>query len=147
LNRCARRIADGEPIRDIGTYAIGVARMLIREKGREQAREPRPLADAPEPRVLPPEPDDLEMRAECLRQCLTHLPIADREIILSYYRGEKGEKIRTRKQLTRQFGVPASTLRMRALRLREKLQLCTLNCLQHGPANSVDKFVGPRSTL
>jgi len=28
------------------------------------------------------------------------------------------------------FGVPAGTLRMRALRVRETLQLCADNCLQ-----------------
>ena len=42
INRCARKIAAGEQIRDLPTYCIGVARMLLREMTRERARETRP---------------------------------------------------------------------------------------------------------
>jgi hypothetical protein len=48
LNRCARKIGQGEEIRDVGTYAIGVARMLLREMSRDRAKEARSLEDAPE---------------------------------------------------------------------------------------------------
>jgi hypothetical protein len=44
--------------------------------------------------------------------------VADALIVL-YYQGEKGEKIKNRKGLMQVFGVPAGTLRMRALRLRD----------------------------
>jgi len=33
LNRCARKIGEGDEIRDLGTYSIGVAPMLWRENG------------------------------------------------------------------------------------------------------------------
>jgi len=45
-------------------------------------------------------------------------------------KGDKGEKIKKRKGLKDTFGIPASTLRTRALRLREKLQVCARNCVQ-----------------
>jgi hypothetical protein len=68
LNRCAKKIAEGEAIRDLPTYSIGVARMLLREITRERSRETLPLKDAPEPRTLPPEPPGSEEgRLECLR--------------------------------------------------------------------------------
>ena len=46
------------------------------------------------------------------------------------YQGEKDEKIKNLKGLMRVFGVPASTLGMRALRLREGLHFCAEDCLQ-----------------
>ena len=57
-----------------------------------------------------------------------------RNLILHYYQGDKGDKIKNRKSLTELFGIPASTLRMRALRVRERLQLCAENCVARGPA-------------
>ncbi|HEY7388338.1 MAG TPA: hypothetical protein VH640_07500 [Bryobacteraceae bacterium] len=138
LNRCARKIGDGEEIRDLSTYAVGVARMLLREVGRERAREALPLDQAPEPRVLPTEAEaDLEAREECLRRCLGQISAENRDLILSYYQEEKGEKIKNRKRLSQLFGIPPGTLRMRALRVREALQLCSENCMQRRGGHSL----------
>ncbi len=131
LNRCARKMAEGEEIRDVATYAIGVARMLVREMSRDRAKDMRSLEDAPEPRTMPHEIDDeSERRLECVRKCLAKLTPENRDLILHYYHGEKGAKIQNRKGLTQLFGIGASGLRMRALRLRQSLQLCSENCLQ-----------------
>jgi DNA-directed RNA polymerase specialized sigma24 family protein len=131
LNRCARKIGEGEEIRDIATYAIGVARMLVREMSRNRTKDTRPLEDAPEPRTMPNEIDDeFERRLDCVRKCLGKLTPENRNLILHYYHGEKGDKIQNRKGLTQLFGIGASGLRMRALRLRQSLQLCSENCLQ-----------------
>jgi hypothetical protein len=51
INRCAKKIADGEEIRDVATYCIGIARMLVFEMGRDRNKEARPLDQAPEPRL------------------------------------------------------------------------------------------------
>ncbi|HEY1336717.1 MAG TPA: hypothetical protein VGF59_04370 [Bryobacteraceae bacterium] len=131
INRCARKIGEGEEVRDVATYCIGVARMLVLEMNRERARAPRPLEDAPEPRAAPAESDpEGERRLECLRRCLGQLSPENRDLILQYYEGDKGAKIKRRKGLRDVFGIPPSTLRMRALRVREKLQLCSESCLQ-----------------
>jgi RNA polymerase sigma factor (sigma-70 family) len=127
INRCARKIEQGEEIRDVATYSIGVARMLLREMCRDRSRQPRSLDEAPEPRVGPEMHSDLEQRAEALRLSLEELSQDDRFLILNYYKGDKSDKIKTRKMLSELFGIGASTLRMRALRIREKLQLCTQN--------------------
>jgi DNA-directed RNA polymerase specialized sigma24 family protein len=138
INRCAKRISEGEEIRDIATYCVGVARMLLREMSRERAKEALPLDKGPEPRAAPFEPEnDAEHRLECLRRCLGQLSPESRDLILRYYQGDKRDKINNRKGLTKLFGVPSATLRMRALRLRETLQLCSENCLQRGSANSL----------
>jgi DNA-directed RNA polymerase specialized sigma24 family protein len=130
LNRCARKLAEGDEIRDVATYCLGIARLLLMEMNRERGKQARSLDEAPEPQAPPATPnDDSEPRVECLRRCLNQLSSDNRELILSYYHGEKTEKIRNRKGLTERFAIPASTLRMRALRVREALQSCTGNCL------------------
>jgi DNA-directed RNA polymerase specialized sigma24 family protein len=131
INRCARKIGEGEEIRDVATYCVGIARMIIREMSRDRFREARPLDEVPEPRAAPSETDsDPERRVECLRRCLGQLSPETRNLILHYYQGDKGVKIKNRKGLTQLLGIPASTLRMRALRVRERLQLCAANCIQ-----------------
>jgi len=131
INRCAKKIGDGEEIRDVATYCIGIARMLVREASRRPDGNTRALDDVPEPRSVDPEPaGDAERKEECLRGCLSHLSAENRDLILRYYQGHKGDKIANRKGLMKIFDVPPSTLRMRALRLREKLQSCMQDCLE-----------------
>ena len=114
INRCARKIGEGEEIRDVATYCIGIARMLLREMSRDRAIAARSLDEAPEPQSLPHEPVEDEDRTECLRRCLGQLSAENRHLILAYYQGDKGDKIRHRKGLTQLFGLRSSTLRMRA---------------------------------
>ncbi|HKP13861.1 MAG TPA: hypothetical protein VJZ91_17195, partial [Blastocatellia bacterium] len=110
-------------------YCVGVARMLLLEINKERAREQHALgemANAPSPAS---DDSESEGRVECLRACLGNLSADNRELIIEYYQGEKGTKIENRKRLTERFNVPVNTLRMRALRLREKLQACVEECL------------------
>ena len=131
LNRCARKIGEGQEIREVATYAIGVARILLYEMSRDRAKDARPLEDVPELRTMPHEIDDeSERRMDCVKKCLGQLTPENRDLILHYYHGEKGDKIKNRKGLTQLFGLGASGLRMRALRLRQSLQLCSESCLQ-----------------
>ena len=130
INRCARKIQEGELIRDVATYSIGVARMLLREMCRDRSRQTRSLDETPEPCAWPEMRSDVEHRVEALRLSLEELSHDDRFLILNYYKGDKSEKIKTRKMLSELLGIEASTLRMRAMRIREKLQLCTQNYIQ-----------------
>jgi RNA polymerase sigma factor (sigma-70 family) len=141
INRVAKRIAEGEEIRNPSSYCVGVARMLLLEINKERVREQQALGEmATSPQSVPqaaPEPDQGEERIDCLRTCLEDLPSDNRELIVEYYQGERGSKIENRKKLTERFGVPVNTLRMRALRLREKLQVCVENCLNIRDAQHV----------
>src|SRR5689334_7952691 len=116
INRCARKIEQGEEIRDVATFSIGVARMLLHEMGRDRSRQPHSLDETPEPCPWPEMRSDLEHRAETLRLSLEELSHDDRFLILHYYEGDKTDKIKTRKMLSELFGIGASTLRMRAMR-------------------------------
>ena len=129
INRMAKRVAEGEQILNHSGYAMGVARLLILEINKGRQREQSALAEiSTAPEAYVPE-DDGERRLTCLRSCLQTLSPDNRELILQYYQGEKGEKIGNRKKLLERLGIPVNTLRMRALRLREKLQSCVEECL------------------
>lgn len=129
INRMAKRVAEGEQILNHSGYAMGVARLLLLEINKGRQREQLALAEiGTVPEAYVPE-DDSERRLTCLRSCLQTLSPDNRELILQYYQGEKGEKIGNRKKLLERLGIPVNTLRMRTLRLREKLQSCVEECL------------------
>ncbi len=130
VNRVARKISEGEAVRDPAQYAIGVARMLLLEIHKTREKERRALDELPLSEAAPYEFEELEPRVECLKRCLQRLSPENREMIIQYYQGEKGSKIENRKRLTDRFNIPLNTLRMRALRLREKLQVCVEDCVK-----------------
>jgi DNA-directed RNA polymerase specialized sigma24 family protein len=128
INRMAKRVFEGEEILNHSGYAMGVARLLLLEINKGRQREQSALAEiGAAPDVYVPE-DDEESRLTCLRSCLQTLSPDNRDLILQYYQGEKGEKIENRKKLLDRLGIPVNTLRMRALRLRERLQACVEEC-------------------
>ena len=129
VNRVARRLAQGEKILNPTAYFIGVARLQMLEIVKARAKESQALsemASASDEAII--DSSASEDRIECLRRCLQELSSDNRELILQYYQGDKGEKIANRKKLTELLGVPVNTLRMRALRLRERLQACMEQC-------------------
>jgi DNA-directed RNA polymerase specialized sigma24 family protein len=130
VNRVARKISEGETIREPTQYAIGVARMLLLEIRKQQVKEQSALSELANTAETSYEFEELEPRVACLERCLQSLSPENRELIVYYYQGEKSAKIENRKSLTDRFKVPLNTLRMRALRLREKLQVCVETCLQ-----------------
>jgi DNA-directed RNA polymerase specialized sigma24 family protein len=138
ISRCARKIGEGEEIRDVATYCIGIARMLVREMGRAPAQRSRPLEEVSELHSPAFDPVAAEQPHEqCLERCLGHLSTENRDLILRYYQGDKSDKIANRKGLARLFGIPSHTLRMRALRLREKLQACAQDCVSRAGVKPV----------
>lgn len=130
INRVAKRVAEGEEIRNPTCYFLGAARMLLLEIHKERAKERQALSELANAETASYEFEELEPRVECLERCLASLSAENRELILQYYHGEKGEKIETRKRLSERFGMQINALRMRAVRLREKLLLCVSDCLK-----------------
>lgn len=129
INRMARRVAEGEEVLNPSGYAMGIARLLVLEIVKGQQREQAALNEmTTNTEAYAEEEDAGEGRIECLRQCLDTLTTDNRQLILEYYQGEKGDKIRNRKKLIERLGIPVNTLRMRALRLRERLQVCVEDC-------------------
>lgn len=127
INRVAKRISEGEQIRELTKYFFGVARLVCLEIQKERARELRALN-----RVAEWETSyaaSAEPRLDCLRLCLKSISPDQRNLITGYYQGDKRKKIRNRQNLSEQLQIPIGTLRMRALRVREQLELCVEKCL------------------
>lgn len=133
ITRVIRKLDEGEELRDAATFCHGVARIVLLESRREQAREReasvsfQTLAASMAANKL----DDLvEQRLACLRPCLAELSPDDRRLIAEYYRHDSPHQIPARKSLAAALGVGANALRIRAHRLRERLATCVGGCLQ-----------------
>lgn len=130
FNRVAKR-AEEEKILNPMSYCMGVARMLLLEINKDRAKEQQALTEMANLPVASSGSEESDAPIECLRGCLETLSANNRELIIQYYQGEKGAKIGNRKSLVERLGIPVNTLRMRALRLREKLQVCMEDCLKN----------------
>jgi RNA polymerase sigma factor (sigma-70 family) len=90
------------------------------------------LRKKPLPLTLPaPESSSwAEEEFDCLEECMEHLTQRSRELVINYYREEKHEKIVHRKQLADKLGIPLNALRIKACRIRAKLETCVNSCLR-----------------
>ena len=125
IDRVARRVTDIQQtyVGDKAIYFLGV----MNNVHHEYLRRPPP------PRLIPTI-EDVEAREEihlCLDNCLAQLAPYSRQLIERYYAADKKAKIDLRKVIAREMGIKASSLRLRALRIREKLQTCIERCLHN----------------
>ncbi|HEY7785662.1 MAG TPA: hypothetical protein VIB00_13100 [Pyrinomonadaceae bacterium] len=131
INRLTRKLMAGAEIQSLTAYALGIARLYIKEvfRGNNQVA----LEDAEwskRPAVDQPSVDEDEsLHERCLTQCLDTLKHDDRELILRYYEEDKQAKIDHRKVLAKKLGMTTVTLRTRACRIRMRLEECTSRCL------------------
>jgi DNA-directed RNA polymerase specialized sigma24 family protein len=130
INRVARKIDEGEAIRHLESYFIGVARMVWLEDLKEQARERRAFNQLSRAGQSSADSADANRRLACFESCLEKLPDASRELIVEYYREEKRAKIERRKALAASLGMPLNALRIRAHRLRLHLEKCVRDCVK-----------------
>ena len=130
INRVAKRVSEGEEIRNPAGYFLGVGRLVLLEVYKEREKQQLALSELAYTSDEQQHIDNLEPRAECLKRCLEGHTPDNRELILQYYQGEKAAKIENRRKLSARLKTPLNTLRMRALRLRERLQLCVTDCLK-----------------
>ena len=130
LRRTIDKFAQDGEIRDPATYCYGVARLVLLEIRKSRAQEQTALNNlVPPPPHAEPDPEQ-EQALKCLNECLKRLPLGDLRLILTYYEQERGAKVERRKQLAEELAIPLNTLRIRAHRLRERLELCVQGCLR-----------------
>jgi DNA-directed RNA polymerase specialized sigma24 family protein len=133
INRVARKISDGCEIwtSDPASYFYGVARYVLKEYWSSPDRDFSPYECLPtkaHPAGKPASIDALqsertmESRLKALDHCIKGLSVVDRETLLQYYQGEKGEKIRNRQTLARQLEMPLNALRIKVHRIRKRLE-------------------------
>lgn len=142
INCAAKKLNEGSRIysSDPLSFFIGIARNILLEYWELSSRRAASLDHLPDvehPRVDVIETMDREEKLsrseaelECLQECLEQTDNQNRELIVGYYVGEKGQKIRNRKQLATELDIAPAVLRLRAFRLRAKLEDCVKNCFR-----------------
>ena len=130
INRVVRKVEEGEEIRDLQSYCKGVARLVLIEELRRLEKERASLEVFAHEEPLTEEADDTpQLRTECFRGCLQNLSREERELIIEYYEEEKRAKIEGRKELAARLNLPLNALRIRAHRIRSRLEACVRACL------------------
>jgi DNA-directed RNA polymerase specialized sigma24 family protein len=143
IDRIVRKLAEGEQIANLPAYAYGVAKLLLLEVRRETDREEK--AHAQLLRVLKHqedyaeedrrEQDEAERQQDCFAKCMATLTEKNREIILTYYAGDGHSRIEGRRKLAVGLGTDLNALRVRAHRIRARLEECVATCF----GNVIDK--------
>ena len=126
IDRVARRTADiaATYTGDKALYFFGVATNVHHEYLK------RPAATAVPEDSAGSEPDQERMHW-CLEHCLERFPDADRGMLLRYYSLSKQAKIDLHRQMAGELNISINTLRLRVLRMKDKLQPCIERCLSH----------------
>ena len=108
--------------------------MMLLEISRANERQRITLSQLSVTSTIDRESDDNQRRIELLRRCLGALPDKDRELITQYYEGDgPSSKIIKRKELALRLGLQLNALRIRACRLRERLERCLQRRLAEKP--------------
>jgi DNA-directed RNA polymerase specialized sigma24 family protein len=110
---------------DPASYFYGVARLVLLESQRASERM---MPDAVP--GIEAARGDKERAHSCLQKCLEQLSDRNRELIMQYYSLEKKPETGAHKELAQRLGIPLSTLRARAFRIRTSLQKCVRSCVE-----------------
>lgn len=134
IDRVARRLAEGAEVRvtDPYQYFYGVALNLLREHGRERARQRQALesvaGEAAQARATGGGDDEgraaFERALACLATCVDCLPARARGLLLAYHAGPG--QIARRRELAASLGIPIGALRIRVHRIRVAVERCVV---------------------
>ncbi len=132
IDRIAGKIKQGEEIQNINAYARTVLNYVLLEHGRKN-KEDAVGDDLPEIAVLPETEIEPDLRITCLRKCMkeTVFGETDKRLIVGYYDREAGGKIKeSRKNLAEELGLTMNNLKVKASRLRGRLEKCINGCVR-----------------
>jgi len=124
IDRVARKLAEDLTVNDIPAFCHGIARMVLHEAIRADARR-APLDETAASTIEPDGPRADDALLETLDRCLDALPEGGRELVLAYYAEDGGgQRIRHRRDIARRTGLTDNALRSRVQRLRDSLEDC-----------------------
>lgn len=134
LNRLAKKVAEGEEIRDTLRYCYGLARWVWVEHTRRPEVNNMSFDDLPAaPFVL----QDSLVRKEregCFQHCLRELPAKEMDLVVEYWDHENRSHRDARREMAERLQITMTALRIRVSRIKDKLQACFSDCLERGAA-------------
>jgi len=134
FNRIAVRIDklketyQGDPIKCLIGFKDNVYKEYLRDPKWDRPTDPDRLARLPAPPNPEPVSEATEWRIECLQECLAELGAADCNLFCRYFGEGKPRKL-ARRTLAEELKLTANALRIRAHRLRGRMQECMELCL------------------
>lgn len=130
LDRIAEKLSAGTDIENLNAYAAGVLRFVWLEYLRKR-KEEAVGDDLPEIAIQPSTEEKPDDRLHCLRKCLGEIAAGedDRRVIIGYYDNDSDKNKDVRKGLATSLGISMSALRVRACRLRARLETCINDCI------------------
>ena len=140
LDRAARKMYAGAVVPDVGRYCYGIARLVMletlarRKKTREAFEQLNHLRQATK------DGEGDEQLLTLLEYAMSRLSAEDRDMIIAYYQVDGRDRIEGRRRLAEQRGVAPNALRIRAHRIRAKLQehfSSLIESKETGPAHHV----------
>jgi len=131
FDRVAKKLAQGEPIRDSSAYLLGVARLIFKEYVKNRIKLRAAVEQIPKNSIASDDPATDEAREECYENCLSKLPAASRDLVVRYYQMQDRDRASDRDALSAEMQIPINLLRVRAFRIRKKLGDCLDECVKN----------------
>ena len=132
IDRVAAKLAQSIEVQNITAYAVEVSRYVWLEFKRKHKEDgfDNELPTIADTLDFADEPDTL---ISCLQSCLSEITTDnnDRLLILGYYDADENEKNKQhRKNLAEKLGLTMNTLKVKACRLRVRLEKCIKECIK-----------------
>lgn len=124
INRVILKSSE-ENIENKLAYCYGVARNVYRESLRKQ----RTHLDIEEVTIAAKAPEEQSISSECLDKCLEELSPENRNLLLDYFSEAKLAKIELHRRISESLEMTQTALRMRVMRLKQKLKICVQECM------------------
>ena len=132
LDRVASKLVQAVEVENINAYAVEVSRYVWLEFKRKY-KEDGFGDESPKIAVSPDFSDEPDTLISCLQSCLSEITTDnnDRLLILGYYDADENEKNKQhRKNLAEKLGLTMNTLKVKACRLRVRLEKCIKECMK-----------------
>jgi RNA polymerase sigma factor (sigma-70 family) len=114
-----------EEIASKTAYFYGVAKNVYRESLRRE----RPRVDLDEVQIVAETKEEPTFSHECLDKCLRELSPDSQTLLLDYFSEAKTAKVELHQRISKSLNVTQTALRMRVLRLKQKLKSCVVECM------------------
>jgi len=126
INRVILKIGE-EDVQNKPAFVYGFAKNVYLESLRKEKNHLNidEIAVAEKPQIK----EETDFSGACLDKCLRELPDENRSLILDYFSEDKQAKIDFHKELAAKFETTQTALRMRIVRIKQKLKACLEECV------------------
>jgi DNA-directed RNA polymerase specialized sigma24 family protein len=132
FDRILRKIEEGEEIQQLTAYASTISQFVFKEYLRSNEKQNQLIEESPEVQNIKQEiyeENETEtLRLNCFEKCLAEFDRENRKFIIAYYTTDEKTLIAARKRLADELNSNLNTIRIKACRLKSKLENCTLKC-------------------